>query len=103
MDAKAIVSVVNNVVDLVQKFLPLIHKDDSGSIDKVIDTVQSMAPLITDQIGDTYTGVKNIIDSIGNHPATTAEQILALRTFSNKVDADWDAIAAKFDPDATGA
>ena len=53
MDAKSIVGVVNNVVDLVQKFLPLIHKDDSGAIDKVIDTVQSMAPLITDQIGDT--------------------------------------------------
>lgn len=100
MDAKSIVSVVNNVVDLVQKFLPLVHKDDSGSIDKIIDTVQSMAPLITDQIGDTYTGVKNIIDSIGDHPATTAEQLAALDAFSKKVDADWDAIAAKFDPDA---
>ncbi len=100
MDPKAIVSVVNNVVDLVQKFLPLVHKDDSGAIDKIIDTIQSTAPLVVDQIGDTYTGVKNIIDSIGEHPATTAEQIAALDAFSKKVDAAWDAIEAKFDPDA---
>lgn len=100
MDAKSIVGVVNTVVDLVQKFLPLIHKDDSGTIDKVIDTVQSMAPLITDQIGDTYTGVKNIIDAIGDHPATTEEQLKALAAFSKKVDADWDAVEAKLDPDA---
>lgn len=100
MDSKAIVSVVNNVVDLVQKFLPLIHKDDSGSIDKVIDTVQSMAPLVVDQIGDTYTGVKNIIASIGDHPATTEEQLAALDAFSKKVDGAWDAIEDKFDPDA---
>ena len=99
MDPKAIVGVVNTVVDLVQKFLPLIHEDDSGSIDKIIDTVQSMAPLITDQISDTYTGVKNIIDSIGEHPATTEQQLAALDAFSQKVDAAWDAIEAKFDPD----
>ena len=100
MDAKSIVGVVNNVVDLVQKFLPLIHKDDSGAIDKVIDTVQSMAPLITDQIGDTYTGVKNILNAISDHPATTTEQLAALAAFSNKVDAEWDAVEAKLDPDA---
>jgi hypothetical protein len=100
MDAKAIVGAVNTVVDLVQRFLPLIHKDDSGSIDKIIDTVQSMAPLITDQIGDTYTGVKNIIDSIGAHPASKEEQLAALDAFSQKVDAAWDAVASKFDPDA---
>lgn len=100
ISASSVIGVVNTVVDLVQKFLPLVHKDDSGAIDKIIDTVQSMAPLITDQIGDTYTGIKNIIDSVGAHPATTEEQIAALDAFSAKVDAAWDAVAAKFDPDA---
>lgn len=100
MDPAAIVGVVNTVVDLVQKFLPLVHKDDSGAIDKIIDTVQALSPLVVDQIGDTYTGIKNIIDSVGEHPATTAEQIAALDAFSQKVDAAWDAVAAKFDPDA---
>ena len=100
MDPKAIVGVVNKVVDLVQKFLPLVHKDDSGSIDKIIDTVQELSPLVVDQIGDTYTGIKNIIDSVGEHPATTQEQLAALDAFSRKVDAAWDAVKDKFDPDA---
>ena len=57
MNVESIVGIVNNVVDMAQRFLPLIHKGDTKSIDTIIDTIQSMAPLITDQIGDTYTGV----------------------------------------------
>lgn len=100
MNPVAIVGIVNNVIDLVQMFLPLIRKDDSTAIGKIIDTIQSTAPLVVDQIGDTYTGVKNIIDSIGAHPATTAEQLAALQAFSQKVDAAWDAIESQIDPDA---
>jgi hypothetical protein len=99
MNAASIVSLVNNVVDMAQRFLPLIHSGDTKSIDAIIDTVQSMAPLITEQIGDTYTGVKNIIDAIGSHPATTEAQLASLATFSAKVDADWNAIESKLDPD----
>lgn len=100
MNPIAIIGIVNSVVDLVQTFLPLIKKDDSGAIGKVIDTLQSAAPLVVDQIGDTYTGIKNIIDSIGSHPATTEEQLAALKAFSQKVDAAWDAIEKQIDPDA---
>jgi ABC-type transporter Mla subunit MlaD len=100
INASSIVGTVNTVIDMIQKFLPLIHKDDSGTIDKIIDTVQALSPLVVDQIGDTYTGVKNIIDSIGEHPATTAQQIAALDAFSEKVDAAWDAIEDQFDPDS---
>ena len=100
MNPIAIISIVNTVVDLVQTFLPLIHKDDSGAIGKVIDTVQELAPLITDQIAHTYTGVKNIISGIGEHPATTEEQLASLAAFSKTVDAAWDAIEAQLDPDA---
>lgn len=100
MNATAIVSTVNTVVDLIQTFLPLIHKDDSGKIDKVIDTLQTMAPLITDQIGVTYTGVKNIIASVGSHPATKEDQLASLKSFSEQVDGAWDAIEKQLDPDA---
>lgn len=102
MNPVAIIGVVNTVVDLVQGFLPLIHKDDSGSIDKVIDTVQALSPLITDQIGDTYTGVKNILASIGSHPATTEEQLASLKAFAKKVDDDWNEVESKLDPDVPG-
>ena len=100
MNPLAIIGIVNNVVDLVQTFLPLITKGNAPAIDKVIDTLQAASPLIVDQIGDTYTGVKNIIDSIGSHPATTTEQLARLADFSQKVDAAWDAIEAQLDPDA---
>lgn len=100
MTPTAIIGIVSTVVDLVQTFLPLIHKDDSGSIGKIIDTVQGLAPLVTEQIADTYTGVKNIIDSIGAHPATTEEQLAALAAFNKTVDDAWDAVEAQIDPDA---
>jgi len=100
MNPTAIVNTVNTVVDLVQKFLPLIHKDDSGTIDKVIDTLQAIAPLAIDQVGVTYTGVKNIIASVGKHPATTAEQLASLKAFSKQVDDAWNEIEKQLDPDA---
>ena len=100
MNATAIVNVVNTTVDLIQKFLPLIHKDDSGTIDKIIDTLQAMAPLVVDQVGVTYTGVKNIIASVGSHPATKAEQLKALMAFNKQVDDAWNEIEAQLDPDA---
>lgn len=100
MNATAIVNVVNNVVDLVQKFLPMVHKDDSGSIDKIIDTLQATAPLIVDQVGVTYTGVKNIIAAVGSHPATKEEQLASLKAFSKQVDDAWNAIERQLDPDA---
>jgi hypothetical protein len=100
MNQTAIVNTVNTVVDLIQKFLPMIHKDDSGSIDKIIDTVQAIAPLAIDQVAVTYTGVKNIIASIGKHPATTAEQLASLKELKGRVDAKWDAIEKQLDPDA---
>lgn len=100
MNATAIVNTVNSVVDLVQKFLPLIHKDDTGAIDKIIDTMQSMAPLIVDQVGVTYTGVKNIIASVSSHPATKSEQLASLKEFNKQVDDAWDEIEKQLDPDA---
>ncbi len=99
MNSTAIVNTVNTVVDLIQKFLPMIHKDDTGAVDKVIDTLQAIAPLAIDQVGVTYTGVKNIIASVGKK-ATTAEQIAALKAFSKQIDDAWNDIERQLDPDA---
>jgi hypothetical protein len=100
MNTLAIVNTVNTVVDLIQKFLPMIHKDDSGTIDKVIDTLQAIAPLAVDQAAVTYTGVKNIIASLGSHPATTEEQLASLKEFSKQIDDAWNEIEKQLDPDA---
>lgn len=100
MNATAIVNTINTVVDLVQTVLPLIHKDNSGAIDKVIDTVQAIAPLAVDQVALTYTGITNIIASIGSHPATTEEQLKKLKSFNEEIDRAWLEVEKKLDPDA---
>lgn len=100
MNTLTIVNTVNTVVDLIQKFLPMIHKSDTGTIDKVIDTLQAIAPLAIDQAAVTYTGVKNIIASVGSHPATTEEQIARLKEFNKQVDDAWAEVEKKLDPDA---
>lgn len=100
MNQETIVNTVNTVVDLIQKFLPLVRKGDSGSIDKIIDTLQAIAPLAIDQIGVTYTGIKNIIAAIGKNKATTAEQLASLKAFSKQIDDAWNSIERQLDPDA---
>jgi hypothetical protein len=66
----------------------------------VIDTLQAIAPLAVDQAAVTYTGVKNIIASLGSHPATTEEQLASLKEFSKQIDDAWNEIEKQLDPDA---
>lgn len=101
--AGAVSPVITNALDLVGKIVPLIGGKDTAVIGDVIKTLQDMAPLITDQIGATYTGVKNIIASLREHPASTEEQLASLDAFDKQVDAAWDAIEGQIDPDAPGA
>lgn len=101
ISAKAITKGINSVIDLIQQFLPLIPAAGSAApvINLVVDTLQDIAPLVTDQISVTYTGVKNIIKSLSDNPGTTAEQLISLRVLDKQVDDAWDAIEAEFDPD----
>jgi hypothetical protein len=103
MNPELIITAVGGVLSLINTILPMIHKGTAGTdkISTVIDTLTKVAPLITDQIGTVYTGVKNVIASIGAHPATSADQMAALRAFDKQVDDAWDAIESQLDPDAS--
>lgn len=101
MNALAIVSTVTSVIGLVTKVLPLIGVKNTDAMESVVKTLTDMAPLVTSQIGATYTGIKNIIASVREHPATTEEQLASLSAFSKQVDDAWDAIESQIDPDAT--
>lgn len=106
MNPELIVTAVGGVLSLINTVLPLIHKKTPGATDKigtVIDTLTAIAPLVTDQIGTVYTGVKNVIASIGSHPATKEDQLAALKAFDKQVDDAWNAIEGQLDPDAPGA
>lgn len=103
ISAETIGKGINSVIDLIQQFLPLIPTVGAASpiINMVVDTLQDIAPLIVDQVGTTYTGVKNIIVALSDHPGTTAEQLVTLRALDKQVDDAWNAIESQLDPDAT--
>lgn len=105
VSAETITKGVNSVIDLIQQFLPLIPVAGPAApvINVIIDTLQDIAPLVTDQIGVTYDGVKNIIKSLSANPGTTAEQLETLAALDKRVDDAWNAIEGQLDPDAPGA
>lgn len=103
MNPTTIIAIINGVISLAGAVIPLIPGNSAGSssMGKIIETITALAPLVTDQVGVVYTGVKNIIASIGSHPATTAEQLVALQAFDKQVDDAWNGIESQLDPDAT--
>ena len=101
MDPLTIIAIINAVLSISGALIPLIPSvGGSASIQKLVDMLTALAPLITDQIGVTYTGVKNIISALGSHPGTTADQLAVLMAFNKQVDDAWDALAGQLDPDA---
>lgn len=102
MNAAMIVTTVGNVLGLITQILPLVGVKNTEAIGGIVKTITDMAPLVTDQISATYTGVKNIIASVSKHPATTEEQLASLRAFNKQVDEAWDVIELQLDPDASG-
>lgn len=95
---------VNKVIDLIQKFLPLIPVAGPAApiINDVVDTLQEFSPLIVNQVETTREGVKNIINAVSSNPNTSTDQLKALRELDRKVDAAWEKIEAQLDPDAPG-
>jgi hypothetical protein len=100
MNPTMIVTAVSGVLGLIGQILPLVGVGNSAAIGSIIKTLTDIAPLVTDQIGATYIGVKNIVNALSDHPATTAEQMAALKAFDKQVDDAWDAIESQLDPDA---
>lgn len=105
MNPELIVTAIGGMVSLINTVLPLIHKGPAGSvaIGGMVDTLTAIAPLVVDQVGTVYTGIRNVIASVGAHPATTAEQRAALAAFDKQVDDAWNAIEGQLDPDVPGA
>lgn len=101
MNPELIVTAIGGVVSLINTVLPLIHKSPAGSpaMGSVVNTLTAIAPLVVDQVGTVFTGVKNVIASVGSHPATTADQRASLAAFDKQVDDAWNAIEAQLDPD----
>jgi hypothetical protein len=101
VNPELIVTAIGGVVSLINTVLPLIHKGPAGSVAMggVVNTLTAIAPLVVDQVGVVITGVKNVVASVGSHPATTDAQRASLAAFDKQVDDAWDAIEFQLDPD----
>lgn len=102
MNPVEIVTAVSGILGLITQILPLVGVKNTDAIGAIVKTLTDISPLVTSQIGSTYTGIKNIIDAVGSHPATTADQMIALKAFDKMVDDAWDAIEGQLDPDVPG-
>lgn len=102
MSPLEITTAVTGVLSLITTILPLVGVKNTEAIGGIVKTLDDIAPLVVSQIGTTYVGVKNIVASLGDHPATTAEQMATLHAFDKKIDDAWDAIEAQLDPDLPG-
>lgn len=96
---------VTIVLGLIQQVLPLIGPASTqtaqvaGVVSSIIAALVEFAPLIKKELGSLYTSVKGIVTALRG-VATLPDQIAALDAFEAEIDAAWDAIEAKLDPDA---
>jgi hypothetical protein len=108
MNATAVSGIILSSLDAIQGLLPLLGPAGAtaGAVTNVITTLtkiipvaQHVAPLVGDEGTLIFQGIKNIVGNLRG-TQTSAEQDAALDELDSRVDAAWDAIASKFDPDA---
>lgn len=110
MNATLVSGIILSSLTAIQSLLPLLGlAGPTGTIvasiiaalTKIVPMLETLAPLVGDEISLLYQGVKNIIANLrGDGVVTTAQQDADLDALDARVDASWDAIAGKFDPDA---
>ncbi len=96
---------ITTVLTLIEQILPLLGTgaQATGIIGTILQALVQFMPLIQQEIPILYSGVKNIIDSLSNHPAATADQLKTLKQLDVMVDQAWDKVDQKLDPDAPSA
>jgi hypothetical protein len=91
------------ILALIEQFIPLlgVTSANTGIIAAIITTLESILPLIINEIPTVYAAVKNIIAVISTDPSTTASQLATLQALDAQVDAAFDVAAAAVNPDAS--
>jgi hypothetical protein len=82
---------MNAVLSLIAALLPA--GANSALIEKIIEALVALIPIIVQEYKDLVPIVKNIIVAIKSDPSTTAAQIDALDAMEAQLDADYDAAA----------
>lgn len=83
---------MNAVLSLIAALLPA--GANAALIEKIIEALVALIPIIMQEYKDLLPIVKNIIVAVKGDPATTAEQLDALDAMEAQLDADYEAAAA---------
>ncbi len=83
---------LTTILSLVQLITPSITS--SSVVQKVVEALVELTPVVIDEAQDLIPEVKAIIASLSTNPATTSDQLAALKILDEKCDAEFDAAAA---------
>lgn len=83
---------MNAVLTLILGLLPV--GGNSALIEKIIDALVAVYPLVVQEYKDLTPIVKNIITALRSDPSTTAAQLDALDKLEAQLDADYEMAAA---------
>jgi hypothetical protein len=107
MNPTVIVGIITSSLAAIQALLPLLGTAGNTiaivstvitALTKIIPIIETLAPIVGDEVTLVIMGAKNIIASLRG-TETDAEQDAALDALDARVDAAWDKIAPQFDPD----
>jgi hypothetical protein len=83
---------MNAVLSLIAALLPA--GANGALIEKIIEALVALIPIIVQEYKDLVPIVKNIIVAAKGDPATTIEQLNSLDAMETQLDADYEAAAA---------
>jgi hypothetical protein len=84
---------MNAVLILIESLLPQLGSS-AGIIEKIINALIALYPLISAEYADLKPIVANILLALRSDPSTTAAQLDTLDAFEAKLDADYETVAA---------
>lgn len=109
MNATLISGIILSALTAIQSLLPLLGVAGASAsavtniitaLTKIVPMLETLAPLVGNEISLLYQGVKNIITNLrGESIETSAQQDADLDSLDAQVDASWNNVAAQFDPD----
>lgn len=84
---------MNAILALIEALLPQLG-GNAVIIEKIVNALVALAPMIAQEYADLKPIVANIITALRSDPSTTAAQLDALDAFETKLDADYETAAA---------
>lgn len=88
-------NLVASLIGLLAQISPLLN--NTSAIANVISTLEKIIPIIAQEFSDLVTPVKNIIAALSANPATSLDQLTALRELDAQVDSEFEAAVAAYE------